>query len=288
MGHRIVKRVPMNFGWPLKKVWPGYLTPDWLHEEQCQTCGGSGYSSRAQELHDQWYGNAPFNPSETGSTLLTTSTPEVRAFAERNVNRSPEFYGTGEEAIEREARRLVDHWNRQWCHHLEQVDVDALIAANRLYDLTHTWSKEERWKPRDPMPAITPADVNAWSLKGFGHDSINCWVAVEAKCEREDVPYTCATCDGHGGIEAWGGQREVADTYPSIEPPTGDGWQLWETTSEGSPVSPVFKSAEDLADWCGENATAFASLKMTSSEWLRSFLDGTTDADTLLIVRKEA
>ncbi len=33
------------------------------------------------------------------------------------------------------------------------------------------------------------------------------------------------------------------------EPPEGEGWQLWETVSEGSPVSPVFESAEQLADW---------------------------------------
>jgi len=32
-----------------------------------------------------------------------------------------------------------------------------------------------------------------------------------------------------------------------IDPPTGDGWQLWETVSEGSPCSPVFATAEELA-----------------------------------------
>lgn len=35
----------------------------------------------------------------------------------------------------------------------------------------------------------------------------------------------------------------------AYDPPAGDGWQLWETTTEGSPISPVFPTAEDLATW---------------------------------------
>ncbi len=30
--------------------------------------------------------------------------------------------------------------------------------------------------------------------------------------------------------------------------PTGDGWQLWQTVSDG-PVSPVFATADELIDW---------------------------------------
>jgi hypothetical protein len=56
-----------------------------------------------------------------------------------------------------------------------------------------------------------------------------------------------------------------------IDPPEGPGWQLWETTSEGSPISPVFKSPEDLADWCVPNATFFAGITGTKLEWLASF-----------------
>jgi hypothetical protein len=32
-------------------------------------------------------------------------------------------------------------------------------------------------------------------------------------------------------------------------PPEGDGWQAWETVSEGSPCSPVFATAEELIEW---------------------------------------
>lgn len=33
-----------------------------------------------------------------------------------------------------------------------------------------------------------------------------------------------------------------------FEPPKGDGWQLWQTVSDG-PISPVFATPEALIDW---------------------------------------
>lgn len=52
-----------------------------------------------------------------------------------------------------------------------------------------------------------------------------------------------------------------------IKPPEGEGYQLWETTSEGSPSSPVFKTLDELCEWCEENATTFAHFKATKEEW---------------------
>ena len=37
--------------------------------------------------------------------------------------------------------------------------------------------------------------------------------------------------------------------------PAGDGYQIWETVSEGSPITPVFATPEELATWCVENDT---------------------------------
>ncbi len=56
-----------------------------------------------------------------------------------------------------------------------------------------------------------------------------------------------------------------------IEPPNGEGYQLWETTSAGSPKSPVFKTVEELAGWCENNATIFAGFTATKEEWLKMF-----------------
>lgn len=260
---REIKRVPIDFGHPLRETWPGYLMPEELYREiDCPDCE-LGYSPRGQELHALWYGNAPFRPEDNGSTPFTVDTPEVRALAERNVTRDEDslrFYvGNQREpyfiqsAIEREAYRLRDLFNGRWAHHLNQADVDALIAAGRLRDFTHRWGEREDgrrgWQPIEPAPVVTAEQVNRWSLQGFGHDSLNCGIAIRARCEREGVSDTCATCGGHASLERYPGQRDAQEAWQSTEPPTGEGWQLWETVSEGSPVSPVFATAEELAQW---------------------------------------
>lgn len=128
---REIRRVPLDFDHPLYRVWPGFLSPDSLDGIPCDACDGSGYNPHARHLKDLWYGHVPFDPATTGSIPLTRDTPEVQAFAERNVTRAPGYYGTGEAAIVREADRLAALWNGQWCHHLTQDDVDALITEGR-------------------------------------------------------------------------------------------------------------------------------------------------------------
>lgn len=63
-----------------------------------------------------------------------------------------------------------------------------------------------------------------------------------------------------------------------VDPPTGDGYQLWETTTEGSPISPVFGSAEELAAWCEQNASIFADIKASAAEWMDMIQCGTISA----------
>jgi hypothetical protein len=248
---REIRRVPLDFDWELSKVWHGFLMPDKFDETKCPDCKG-GYSKRYEYLHALWYGNVPFDPAETGSTPLRAETPAVRAFAERNVERSPDYYGRGELAIAMEGQRLAELFNSQWSHHLTQDDVDALVEAGRLMDLTHTWTRENGWQAKEPAVHPTAAEVNEWSLRGFGHDGINAYVVVKARCEREGVAVTCSTCDGHGSFEAYEGQRAEAEAWERTEPPAGEGWQLWETVSEGSPISPVFATAEELAGWMSD------------------------------------
>lgn len=60
---------------------------------------------------------------------------------------------------------------------------------------------------------------------------------------------------------------DCPDFEPFKGPPTGDGFQLWETTSEGSPTSPVFATLDELCAWCETNATTFASETATAEKW---------------------
>jgi hypothetical protein len=55
--------------------------------------------------------------------------------------------------------------------------------------------------------------------------------------------------------------------YTCLEPPEGEGYQLWETTTEGSPQSPVFASLDELCAWCAEHATTFGSYGATAEQW---------------------
>lgn len=274
---REVRRVPIGFDWPLNKVWEGFLMPDRFDEEKCADCK-IGYSPQAQNLYDLWYGKLPFDPASTGSTPWRHDSPAVRAFAERNVSNAPDYYGTGEAAIVREAQRLADLFNQQWSHHLSQDDVDALVADGRLMDFTHTWSREEGWQKIEPPVAPTAAQVNEWSLRGMGHDSINAGVAIRARCEREGTGDRCPTCQGHGSLERYEGQRAEAETWEPTEPPKGDGWQLWETVSEGSPISPVFATSDELAGWMSDPARGdrwvppAAAAKFVADGWAPSFV----------------
>lgn len=58
----------------------------------------------------------------------------------------------------------------------------------------------------------------------------------------------CPACGGEGHV-GMPSQAAAHDGWRETDPPAGEGWQLWETTSEGSPISPVFATADDLVAW---------------------------------------
>ena len=181
---------------------------------KCMACDGSGLSTQAMLFQDEWYGNVPFSPRSTGSSPFTQDHPIVRKRAENAIARSPEYFGIGETAIALEARRLSHLFNVAHSHHLSTDDIAALIAADRLWDFTRTprtaeqqeivrqklASGENAWLRTNNGYIPTPAEVNLWSISGFGHDSINCHVVIKAKCNRLAVPYWCARCKGEGTL----------------------------------------------------------------------------------------
>jgi hypothetical protein len=232
---REIKRVPLDFKWPLDKIWEGYRNPHYVHCRDCPTCAGKGSTPQVQMLERLWYGQEPFHPAINGSEPFTIATPEIRRCAERNVSRSPEYYGIGEEVILKEGARLSALYNAGWSHHLSQVDVDVLWKEGRL---------KGAFKKRP-----TARMVNAWSLSGFGHDSLNQWYCTKARCKAAGWPTQCPAC--RGSCSVWDSiqNKRKANRWKPKEPPKGDGYQLWETVSEGSPISPVFAEPSELAEW---------------------------------------
>lgn len=65
-----------------------------------------------------------------------------------------------------------------------------------------------------------------------------------------------------------------------IEPPAGEGYQIWETVSEGSPISPVFATPEELAHYMAGNPQS--ADKGSSFESWTAFIRGTGWAPTMV------
>ncbi len=96
------------------------------------------------------------------------------------------------------------------------------------------WPLDERWggflNPR-PGPRVCKA------CDGSGQ---NARLGVYGRCKK---------CRGNGSKWRRPKDKRRYDRWRPSNPPKGDGWQLWETTSEGSPISPVFATQQALISW---------------------------------------
>lgn len=143
-----------------------------------------------------------------------------------------------------------------WRDNLTQDEVDALVSAERLWDHTRKFELGKGWVPRDPPVHPTAAEINAWSRSAlFGHDAINRSICVEVRARRLGVWGKCEHCGGSGEVWLTPAIKAAAETWEPTDPPVGAGWQMWETTTEGSPISPVFTTIEELTLWLDKEAS---------------------------------
>lgn len=222
---REIRRVPLDFAWPLHTPWKGFMNP--YSSQKCKSCDGSGLAPEAKEVSDTWYThNCP---------------PGVKG----------------------------------WGHDITQDEVQALVDAGRLMDFTHDFVKGTGWVKKEPAIVPTAEEVNAWSRRGFGHDSINHWVCVKQRVKRLGLVLHCSFCEGEGHIWFSKKVEELDEKWFENErygPPAGEGYQVWETVSEGSPISPPFATPEELADWMVANDTSTTA--GTSKEtWIKFIRD---------------
>lgn len=222
---RELRRVPLDFDWPIGEVWSGYLMPDEMHLPQCTDCDGDGYSPEAKAVANTFYAH--------------------------------QIGGYQADAL-------------AWCDKLGQAEVDHLIEKGRL----QVWRDGERHS--DPR---TAAEVNAEQRAGGlnGHDAINRMFLISFRCERLGITKQCPTCDGHGDIGT-GEQRDAYENWTGAGPPEGEGYQLWETTSEGSPTSPVFATLDELCEYAAVHCSTFADNKTSAEGWRHMLDDGIVGA----------
>lgn len=305
MGHRTLKRVPLDFQWPLHKVWKGYINP-FPGPKTCKICNGSGYNPATRQIADYFY--------------------DLEGYGIRwryDYGFAPD--GT---LTDRPPWRIIG-WTRAWHNRITQDEVEALVAHGRLMDFTHLlgddgwklkkWDTKGFWCPKchEAVPQLSPehhtgyctkcnrkmnllegndirlhtpsADkVNSWEDRGGigGHDGINRWILIEARAKRLGAFGKCPKCKGRGETKLPRKMKKRYKKWKEYEPPTGKGYQLWETTTEGSPISPVFANAEKLAKWSVKNATIFGNEKTSYENWLTMFIgEDDLDAGSLLIVQ---
>lgn len=199
---RQVRRVPLDFAWPMNETWPGFLPP------QCRACPSA--CVHGSTIDGKWL--------EVISHLLMMCGEARRG-------------------------RPMHPW----------------LAALPLAPYRPT---TDRFTELTSRLAGRPPSI-------FGHDGIDRWRATAAILKAAGLPEdwgTCQTCSG-SGIHP--DDQAMVDAWESEPPPSGPGFQMWETTSEGSPISPVFATPELLASWLATNgASAFGSEGATYEQWL--------------------
>lgn len=211
---RDVRRVPLDFDWPMKQVWSGYLMPDRFEEVACPDC----------EL-----GSTPDGELIQGIAYMLT--------------------GLADDVSQRERGREM-HPN-----------------LTPIHDISYVHG-QPRPTPRfeEFIKGLMPEDEGR---SMFGRQPYRMARRLVELAGLDDDWATCPTCEGRGGTEAYPGQRDEAEAWECAEPPTGEGWQMWETTSEGSPMSPVFATPAELATWLADTgASMFGGQGATRERWL--------------------
>jgi hypothetical protein len=85
---------------------------------------------------------------------------------------------------------------------------------------------------------------------------------------KEDYPF----------YAMYGGNAPDVDYYQTVKYKEEEltHIQLYENTSEGTPISPVFRSDQfdELCEYAAENCTTFANYTATKEEWKKMLSDG--------------
>jgi hypothetical protein len=241
MGRKLM-RVPMDFHWPKNQTWKGYINP--IKSQECKSCDGTGLNPATKQISDTFYDFE--NTGQRWSDKITDD--EVRALV--RVGRLSDFMP-----------------DQKW------YDFDEESNHWRVMDRT---GEKPQWANCEEPRMPSTADVNfanSRNGRGHSHDAINRWILIRARANRLGVYGQCEFCGGEGDIWQSEEIKKLHDEWKEFDPPIGDGFQLWETTSEGSPASPVFQSLENLCEWCESNASTFGNSKTSKENWIKMLSD---------------
>lgn len=261
-----VKRVPLDFAWPIGEVWEGYLHDDiYAKCHPCASCGGIGLNTATRLLYESW-----------SSWRYKLTQDEVDALAAdghlNHLSRALEAWWVNGEAVH---YRLAKKYERK-------ARVAGSAAKRRAFlgraEAHRKWSLEH---PAPRVPVELVVDLlragKGWAIGGSPFGSSQILVCTKRRAKRLGVYGRCRACGGRGHVwESSAAKREAKrreKAWKPTEPPEGEGWQLWETVTEGSPASPVFAHKDDLARFVArsERCSLASALRFVDYGYCPSF-----------------
>lgn len=233
---REIKRVDLQqmSQHPLGKAWPGFLLPKELCSTPCHHCDQTGYNDATRAIAETYYDSA-------GHGVRWTY--DYGFDPQGNPAARPPWRIIGE--------------CLSWSSKLEQDEVNHLAAEGRLMDFTHTFTSTAGWKVREDCYVPSAAEVNLWNATGMGHDGINRHILIQFRATKAGVYGVCEHCAGTAELWASAEQQAQSEAWVETPPMAGTAWQVWETVSEGSPVTPAFATAEELIEHLVSNGDAW-------------------------------
>lgn len=254
MSGRTVKRVALDFDWPLNERWKGYLNPHYKPcPEKGKTCW-NGATAAAKFL-------------EAVARMLCTA---------------------ADDAMKRENHPWFGdfHWMRDMPDWFNQPEW----SRREMVELVKKLTGEEGIPPFGFLGRDHEVYTRILKQTGLAMPEIEYakgnWEDFDRK-HREACKGAWGICQVCLGNDLDPACKEACEAWKEEEPPAGPGWQLWETVTEGSPISPVFRTARELAAWCAGNATIMADEKLTNEEWLKIIVEP-EDVETASMMVKDA
>lgn len=196
-----VRRVALEFK-ERSGYWEGYKNPHSPRNYKiCQVCRcqgqSGGRSDYANKLYDEWdnhSGHSEFTPEQNGMPSIEWQTIYQETM-KNPQNDSPQ----GRIYAETNAKAYARSANRKWKENLNPTEIQVLKDAG-----------------------ITPTSYEAREF------------LVKRKCLLANIPYKCSACGGTGLEFETFAQREEYLLWEKVEPPAGEGWQLWEDKYQNS------------------------------------------------------
>jgi len=144
-----------------------------------------------------------------------------------------------------------------------------MLHGHKLGD--YEMGREVRMVPKDWEH---PKSEDGRFIALFDGDFDTCaedWDKEYAKWDAGNYPDYASEENKSLKYSEWSGERpEKCDYMPSFKKGTATHLMMYETTSEGTPLSPAFETPEELAAWLFENeASAFGNQTASYKGWLR-------------------